>query len=281
MNKLFLVATPIGNLEDISARAIRVLQSVSLIAAEDTRQTLKLLNHFQIKNRLISLYDHNEKLRIPYLLETLQNSDVALVSDGGTPALNDPGYTLVRAAIAAGFEVIPIPGPCAPIAALIASGLPTNHFLYLGFLPRQKKARQRSLQEILPHPYTLIVLEAPHRLIPALEDMLTILGNRQIVIAREITKIHEEFFRGTLADAIAHFQQTAPRGEITLIIEGASPSPPSWNDEKINTIILENLTSGKTTKEIIHELMTQTDLSKKQIYQRINQIATQLNLPEE
>jgi len=281
MNKLFLVATPIGNLEDISARAIRVLQSVSLIAAEDTRQTLKLLNHFQIKNRLISLYDHNEKLRIPYLLETLQNSDVALVSDGGTPALNDPGYTLVRAAIAAGFEVIPIPGPCAPIAALIASGLPTNHFLYLGFLPRQKKARQRSLQEILPHPYTLIVLEAPHRLIPALEDMLTILGNRQIVIAREITKIHEEFFRGRLADAIAHFQQTAPRGEITLIIEGASPSPPSWNDEKINTIILENLTSGKTTKEIIHELMTQTDLSKKQIYQRINQIATQLNLPEE
>ncbi len=281
MNKLFLVATPIGNLEDISARAIRVLQSVSLIAAEDTRQTLKLLNHFQIKNRLISLYDHNEKLRIPYLLETLQNSDVALVSDGGTPALNDPGYTLVRAAIAAGFEVIPIPGPCAPIAALIASGLPTNHFLYLGFLPRQKKARQRSLQEILPHPYTLIVLEAPHRLIPALEDMLTILGNRQIVIAREITKIHEEFFRGRLADAIAHFQQTAPRGEITLIIEGASPSPPSWNDEKINTIILENLTSGKTTKEIIHELMTQTDLSKKQIYQRINQIATQLNLPEQ
>ena len=273
MNQLFLVATPIGNLEDISARALKVLQSVSLIAAEDTRQTLKLLNHYQIKNRLISLYDHNEQIRIPYILETLQSGDVALVSDGGTPALNDPGYALVNAAIAAGVQVTPIPGPCAPIAALIASGLPTNQFLYLGFLPRQKNARLKFLQEILPQPYTLIFLEAPHRLISALEDMLTVLGDRHITVARELTKIHEEFFRGSISDALLHYQQTIPRGEITLIVEGAAHPTLHWDDEKMNAVIIENLQHGKTTKQIIEDLLTKTDLTKKQLYQRIHQLS--------
>ncbi|MGB9640407.1 MAG: 16S rRNA (cytidine(1402)-2'-O)-methyltransferase [Anaerolineales bacterium] len=275
MNKLYLVATPIGNLEDISARALKVLQTVSLIAAEDTRHTLKLLNHYHIKNRLISLYDHNEEIRIPYLLEILQGGDVALVSDGGTPALNDPGYALVNAVITAGFQVIPIPGPCAPITALIASGLPTNQFLYLGFLPRQRNARLKSLQEILHHPYTLIFLEAPHRLISALEDMLTILGNRHITVARELTKIHEEFYRGTISDTLTHYKQTIPRGEITLIVEGAPQTIASWDDEKINGVIIQNLKSGKTTKQIIQELLSQTGLTKKQLYQRIQQLSTQ------
>lgn len=277
MNKLYLVATPIGNLEDISARAIKILQSVSLIAAEDTRQTLKLLNYYHIKNRLISLYDHNEQMRIPYLLETLQDGDIALVSDGGTPALNDPGYALVNAAIAAGIRVIPIPGPCAPIAALTASGLPTNRFLYLGFLPRQRNARVKALQEIFPHPYTLIFLEAPHRLISTLKDMLTILGNRQITVARELTKIHEEFFRGTISDALTHYEQTSPRGEITLIVEGAPHKTYSLDDEKINAVIIENLNSGKTAKQIIQEVLSKTDLTKKQLYQKIHQLSEQLD----
>lgn len=281
MNQLFLVATPIGNLEDISARALKVLQSVSLIAAEDTRQTLKLLNHYQIKNRLISLYDHNEQIRIPYILETLQSGDVALVSDGGTPALNDPGYALVNAAIAAGVQVIPIPGPCAPIAALIASGLPTNQFLYLGFLPRQKNARVKFLQEILPQPYTLIFLEAPHRLISALEDMLTVLGDRHITVARELTKIHEEFFRGSISDALLHYQQTIPRGEITLIVEGAAHPTLHWDDEKMNAVIIENLQHGKTTKQIIEDLLTKTDLTKKELYQRIHQLSKNSNPSKE
>ena len=275
MGKLFLVATPIGNLDDISYRALKILESVSVIAAEDTRHTLKLLNHYQIKKPLVSFYDHNENLRIPLILEALQQGDVALVSDGGTPALNDPGYDLVNAVIQAGFSVSPIPGPCAPIAALITSGLPTHQFLYLGFLPRQKNARTKSLKNIVQYPFTLLFLEAPHRLIQTLIDMLEAFGDRRIVIAREMTKIHEEFYRGNISEAIAHYQESAPRGEITLVVEGVQKKTEIWNDDKINTIIIKNLEAKKSVKEITNELSPQVGLPKKQLYQRINQLIAQ------
>ncbi|MGB9674115.1 MAG: 16S rRNA (cytidine(1402)-2'-O)-methyltransferase [Anaerolineales bacterium] len=275
MKTLFLVATPIGNLEDISLRALKVLQSVTLIAAEDTRQTLKLLNHYQIEKPLISVYEQNESARIPFILETLKTGDVALVSDGGTPALNDPGFKLVNAVLEAGFNVTPIPGACAPIAALIASGLPTNQFLYLGFLPRQKNARIKFLQKILDHPYTLIFLEAPHRLLHTLRDMLEILGDRRIVIAREMTKIHEEFFRSQISRAIQYYQEQTPRGEITLIVEGLS-QPEIFNDEEINAIIIDNIRAGKSAKDIIKIVTKQVGMPKKQIYQRIQQLLNQM-----
>ena len=198
MSTLYLVATPIGNLEDISARGLRVLRDVKLIAAEDTRQTNKLLQRYDIHTPSLSYHEHNKLVRLEWVLEALQGGDVALVSDAGTPALNDPGYELVRAVIDAGHVVSPIPGACAPIAALVASGLPTDSFLYLGYLPRKSSERQSLLSSVCDLPYTLIFLEAPHRLLASLEDLQVILGDRKIALGRELTKLHEEIFRGSL-----------------------------------------------------------------------------------
>ena len=224
MSTLYLVATPIGNLEDISARALRILGEVRLIAAEDTRQTRKLLTHFGIATPLTSYHEHNKIGKLEPVLNALAQGDVALVSDAGTPALNDPGYELVIAALAAGHTVSPIPGPSAPIAALVASGLPTDTFLYLGYLPRKANERRRFLAEVASLPYTLIFLEAPHRLLEALQDLQTILGDRQASIARELTKLHEEIFRGSLSAASQHFTLQMPRGEFTLVVAGHTPT---------------------------------------------------------
>ena len=188
MSTLYLVATPIGNLEDISARALRVLREARLIAAEDTRQTVKLLQRYDIHTPSISYHEHNKLVRLERVLEALQEGDVALVSDAGTPALNDPGYELVQAVIASGHTVSPIPGACAPIAALVASGLPTDAFLYLGYLPRKAGERERLLSKVSSLPYTLIFLEAPHRMLEALESLQSVLGDRQIAVGRELTK---------------------------------------------------------------------------------------------
>jgi 16S rRNA (cytidine1402-2'-O)-methyltransferase len=268
MSTLYLVATPIGNLADITLRAIEILKNVSLIAAEDTRVTQKLLNHYHIHNRLISLYDQNESRRIPILLEALQKGDVALVSDSGTPGLNDPGFELVNAAIASGHRISPIPGPCAPIAALVASGLPTDHFLYLGFLPRKINERKQTLEKIISLPYTLVILEAPHRLLKTLTFLYQILGNRKLVIARELTKLYEEFWRGDLAQAVDTFSAEAPRGEITILIEGAPQSPQLWDEARLLEAIRLHLKAGTNLKALANLLASESGWQSREIYRR-------------
>lgn len=221
---LYLIATPIGNLEDITLRALRLLREVPLIAAEDTRHTHKLLRHYDIATRSTSYHEHNKQARRPVLLAALAEGDVALVSDAGTPGINDPGFELVTAAIEAGFPVVPIPGPSAPIAALVVSGLPSVHWAYLGYLPARSKERQRLLERWRTVEATLVCFETPHRLQAALEDLRSVLGDRRIAVARELTKLHEQWVRGRIGEAILHFQTTAPRGEFTLVIAGYDPS---------------------------------------------------------
>jgi 16S rRNA (cytidine1402-2'-O)-methyltransferase len=220
MGTLYLVSTPIGNLEDITLRALRVLREAGLIAAEDTRHTRRLLLRYEIATPSIAYHEHNKLSRLDDVLTALANGDVALVSDAGTPGMSDPGFELVNACIAAGFPVVPIPGPSAPIAALVASGLPTDQWIYLGFLPRKGSERRTLLQSLVDQPQTLVCFEAPHRVVDALEDMLNVLGDRRIVVARELTKLHEEFRRERISEALAHFTAHRPRGEFTLVLEG-------------------------------------------------------------
>jgi 16S rRNA (cytidine1402-2'-O)-methyltransferase len=222
MGTLYLVATPIGNLEDISARALRILREVALIAAEDTRHSRKLLSRYDIEAHVIAYHEHNKLARLDAILLPLANGDdVALVSDAGTPAISDPGYELVQAVIGAGFPVVPVPGPCAAIAGLVGSGLPTDRFFYLGFPPRRSGERQAWLDEVGAIAATLVLYESPHRLVDTLEDALAVLGNRPAAVARELTKLHEQFVRGTLRELLEHFGAGEVRGEIVLLIGGA------------------------------------------------------------
>ncbi len=219
MGTLYLIATPIGNLEDVTLRALRLLREVEVIAAEDTRTTRKLLSHYDIHRPLISYNDRNKRQRTPVVLEALSRGDAALVSEAGTPAISDPGQDLVAAAWEAGHRVVPVPGPSVLTAALAASGLPTRRFLYLGFLPRQTGALRRLLRPLRQVGETLVAFESPHRLRQSLPILSEELGDRRVAVCRELTKLHEEVFRGRLSEALAHFQE--PRGEFTLVIEGA------------------------------------------------------------
>jgi 16S rRNA (cytidine1402-2'-O)-methyltransferase len=269
MSTLFLVATPIGNLEDISARALRMLAEVRLIAAEDTRQTAKLLQRYDIHTPCTSYHEHNKLVRLERVLEALQEGDVALVSDAGTPALNDPGYELVRAVIAAGHAVSPIPGACAPVAALVASGLPTDAFLYLGYLPRKAGERQRLVAQVASLPYTLIFLEAPHRLLPALEDLQAELGDRQIAVGRELTKLHEEIFRGSLSEARRHFAENPPRGEFTLVLAGNTIQAERWTEERLKTELQAQLAGGMPASQLAASLALSSGWSRREIYRQL------------
>jgi 16S rRNA (cytidine1402-2'-O)-methyltransferase len=216
---LYIVATPIGNLEDITLRALRVLREADVIACEDTRQTMKLLAHFDISKRLVSYHEHNEITRAPEIvIELEQGAKVALVSDAGTPAISDPGFRLVSLCLRHGITVVPIPGPSAFVAALAASGMPIEEFTFAGFLPSRQTARRKALRALANEPRTVALYEAPHRLLDSLEDVLEILGNRPAVIAREVTKAFEEFQRGHVEDLVAAVRKKAPRGEITLLI---------------------------------------------------------------
>ena len=217
---LYIVATPIGNLEDVTLRALRILKEVGLIAAEDTRKTRRLLAAYGIRTALTSYHEHSNKAKLGYLLDYLQDKDVALVSEAGMPGLSDPGYELIVAAAQRGIPVVPIPGPSVVVTALVVSALPTHQFTYLGFLPRKKGERIRLLKSVASEPRTMVALEAPHRLLSSLNDLAEVLGNRNIAIGRELTKVYEEVFRGTISQAIEHFQQ--PRGEFTLVIEGGT-----------------------------------------------------------
>lgn len=221
---LFIVATPIGNLEDLTPRALRVLGEVDLIACEDTRHTRGLLNRFGIKTKTISYHEHNERERAAELGKLLEaGSNIAIVSDAGTPLISDPGFRVVAAAIERGIQVIPIPGPAAFVAALVASGLPTDRFFFAGFLPARATARRAMLDELRSIPATLVFYEAPHRIAATLKDALSTLGNRTAAVARELTKLHEEIARGSLSELAQRFSTGTPaRGEIVLIISGAN-----------------------------------------------------------
>ncbi len=220
MGTLYLVSTPIGNLEDMTFRGLRILREARLIAAEDTRYALRLLNRYDIHVPCISYHEHNKLSRLDDILAALANGDVALISDAGTPALSDPGFELVNACIAAGFPVSPIPGANAPLAALVASGLPTDRFMFVGFLPRRSAERRTLFADLASLTVTLVCFEAPHRLTDALSDALEVLGDRRIVVANDITKLHEEFVRTRIRDALEYFANRRPRGEFTLVIEG-------------------------------------------------------------
>ena len=266
--KLYLVATPIGNLEDITLRALRIIKEVDFIAAEDTRNTLKLLNHFEIKKPLISNHRHNEEDRENSLIEKLKDGkNIAVVSDAGTPGISDPGEVIAKRAIEENIEVIPIPGACAAINALIASGLNTKEFVFFGFLPLNKKLRKEKLEEIKNENKTIIIYEAPHKIKDSLNDLKNVVGDRKIVLARELTKIHEEFIRGNIDEIIEKSENL--KGEMILLIEG--------NNEINNENILNNLSleehynvyekQGLDKKEIIKKIAKDRGVNKNEIYQ--------------
>lgn len=272
MGILYLVATPIGNLEDMSSRGVRILRECILIAAEDTRHTGTLLKHFDIKTPLTSYFEHNKLNKLDLILEKLSQGNVALVSDAGTPAINDPGYELVQAALASNFDVVPVPGPSAPIAALAVSGLPTDSFLYLGYLPHKSSERCKTVMQIGNLQYTLIFLESPHRIADSLEDILSVLGDRRICVAREMTKMYEEYWRGQVSGAIEHFKSKEPRGEFTLVIEGKKTEDRGrWTEDQLLQAVKKELLAGKSAKEISAELAGQSGWNKKEVYALVNQ----------
>jgi 16S rRNA (cytidine1402-2'-O)-methyltransferase len=272
MGTLYLVATPIGNLEDITLRALRILREAPLIAAEDTRHTRKLLAHFEIATPTISYHEHSGSAGIERVLAALASGDVALVSDAGTPAVSDPGEDLVRAAIAAGYPVVPIPGPAAVVTALVASGLPTSEFTFMGFLPRKSAERRARLVTVRDSTATLVLYEAPHRLLSTLDDLVAVLGDRQAVLARELTKLHEEWLRGPLSELRAHYMSGAtPRGEYTLVIAGAAPVASAAVDEasrreRARELAHELLQQGLSTREVAARVAEATGLPRREAY---------------
>lgn len=272
MNKgiLYVVATPIGNLDDITLRAIKILQEVDLIAAEDTRHTLKLLNHLDISKPLISYHRHNEEIRTEELIKELKTGkNIGLVSDAGTPGICDPGEEIIKKCIEESIKVVPIPGACAMINALITSGISTKEFIFLGFLPLNKKSRKEKLEEIKNANKTIILYEAPHKLKNTLNDLSDILQSREVVLARELTKIHEEYIRGTVKELMEKTDNL--KGEMILIIEKNNKD----NEEELNS--LNNLTleehynfyekRGLNKKEIIKKIAKDRNVSKNEIYQ--------------
>jgi 16S rRNA (cytidine1402-2'-O)-methyltransferase len=263
---LYIVATPIGNLEDITFRAVRILREVDVVAAEDTRHTQILLSHHDIHTPLTSYHEHNEKTKAQELVTRLaQGQNVALVSDAGTPAISDPGFRLVVQAIRAGVRIIPIPGASALTAVLSASGLPTDRFVFEGFLPARKRPRRERLQSLRDETRTLIFYEAPHRLKEALGDIHDLLGNREAVLAREVSKIHEEFLRGPVSELVRALGSGDVRGEVTLIISGASGLP-GVSEDRLKAEIRELKGKGLRVKEIAEVLGEKFGYPKKEIY---------------
>jgi 16S rRNA (cytidine1402-2'-O)-methyltransferase len=272
MSTLYLVATPIGNLEDFSPRAQRILKEVSRIAAEDTRHSRKLLSHFDIHTPLTSYFDHSNQRKLDSLLADLHKGDLALISDAGMPGINDPGYPLVRAALDAGHIVSPVPGPSAPIAALAASGLPSDQFLYLGYPARKSKERQDSFRQVANLPYTLIWLESPHRLTDSLEDLHAILGERQVAVAAEMTKKFERFFRGTLSEAITHFQQEPVRGEFTIVCSGAEIEQELWDEAQVNSALSKGLETNQPPSQLARQVASLSGWPRRQVYALLQEI---------
>ena len=278
---LYLCATPIGNLEDITLRALRVLREVDLLAAEDTRHTRKLLSHYDIHTRLTSYHKFNQTKKGEFLLEILASGkNIALVSDAGLPGISDPGAGLVAGALEKGFKVVPVPGPSAGITALVVSGLPAGEFVFAGFLPAAGKARRQKLMELRSLKGTLIFYEAPHRLLAALADFLEILGDRPAAAARELTKKHEEIVRGSLQDLLYRFQEQKPRGEFTLIVAGAPETPaagvPNVTEEKESALALDPAAhvaqleaGGMERREAMRQVARLRGISRRDVYQAV------------
>lgn len=265
---LYVVGTPIGNLEDMTFRAVRILQTVDLIAAEDTRHTGKLLQHFQVTAPQLSYHDHNSTSRIPELLELLRSGKViAIVTDAGMPGISDPGYELVKACVEAGITVVPIPGASAVITALTAAGLPTDRFVFEGFLPTKEKERCDRLEFLKSELRTIIFYEAPHRLRQTLQDLAAALGERQIVLARELTKLHEEFWRGKIQEAIAHYKERQPQGEYTLVVAGLAPTQPQLSEAELKSELQQLIQSGISRSQASRQLAKATSLPRRHLYQ--------------
>lgn len=264
MPSLYVVATPIGNLEDLSLRALRILREVSLIAAEDTRTTKRLLNAYEIKTPLTSYFEYNKLAKLETILAGLEQGDVALVSEAGMPGISDPGYELIAEAGRRGIPVVPVPGPSAALTALAISGLPTDRFTFAGFLPQRSAARRKVLETLADEPGTLVLYEAPHRVVAALDDILTVFGDRRIAVGRELTKLHEEVFRGTVSEAKRHF--TNPRGEFTLVIEGCGSRGKPVLTEDIEQQLRKLHREGATAREAVAAMAGATGLSRKELY---------------
>jgi 16S rRNA (cytidine1402-2'-O)-methyltransferase len=269
---LYVVATPIGNLEDITLRALRVLKEVNRIAAEDTRHTQTLLNHYGITTPLTSYHEHNERSKVRSLIERLaRGENIALVSDAGTPAISDPGYRLVGAAIRENLTVVPIPGASAGLAVLSASGLPSDRFAFEGFLPAAKQERKNKLQALKGETRTMIFYEAPHRLKESLEDLLQIFGDREISIGREMTKLHEEFLRGAVSAVLLQLAERDVKGELTLIVHGATVEFEIAEDQ-LKAEIGRLIAAGNGVKEISELIGGRYGLAKREVYRRVLEI---------
>ena len=278
MPSLYLVSTPIGNLGDLSHRAVEVLRGADVILAEDTRRTATLLRHYGIEGRLISAHEHNEAARSRLLPELLaEGKDVALVSDAGTPLLSDPGARLVRAALEAGFEVVPVPGASAVLAALVASGIGADRFTFLGFLPRRGGAREDLLRSIAESPFTTVLYEAPQRVVALLDDLSGAAGaTRRVAVARELTKLHEQFIRGTLAEVTAVLSATEPRGEFVVIVEGRPEPPADEAKESGEARLLAEalIAQGVAPSAAARELRRRLRISRNEAYQLVQEIAS-------
>jgi 16S rRNA (cytidine1402-2'-O)-methyltransferase len=267
--KLYIVGTPIGNLEDITFRAIKILQTVDLIAAEDTRHTGRLLQHFQIKTPQTSYHQHNRNTKTSELIQQLiEGKSIALVSDAGMPGISDPGYELVTACVEEGIKVVPIPGACAFVTALSASSLATDRFVFEGFLPTKAKQRRENLELLVSESRTLIFYESPHRLRDTLQDLASVFGNsRRIVLARELTKLYEEFWRGSIEEAIHHYNSRPPQGEYTLLVAGAEFIKQELTEEEIKTQLQSLINQGISRSQASREIAKTTSLHRRHIYE--------------
>ena len=264
---LYIVPTPIGNLEDITLRALRVLREVDLVAAEDTRTSRVLLDHYQITKSMISYHEHNKLARIDEILDVLAGGSVALISDAGTPGLSDPGYELITTCLKAGIEVISLPGPTAAITALVASGLPTDRFTFLGFLPRKKPALLSLLNDLQSAEETLIAYESPYRIVESLEVVCQVMGrSRPVCVAREISKMFEEFFRGTAAEALDYFTDAPVRGEITLLIGGQPRGMQIWPEGEVRAALRKRLASGERRSDAARQVAAESGWNRRDIY---------------
>jgi 16S rRNA (cytidine1402-2'-O)-methyltransferase len=266
VGNLYLVGTPIGNLEDITLRALRILEEVTLIAAEDTRRARILVRRYEIETPITSYFEGNKLKKLETILQALDRGDVALISEAGMPGLSDPGYELVRAAIERGYRVVPVPGPSAPVTALIVSGLPSDSFLYLGFLPRHQRERLRLLTEVAREQRTLVAFEVPHRLRSSLADVEAVLGDRPLAVCRELTKLHEEVWRGTVSEARDHFNEVKPRGEFTLVVGGAPQVIERWDEDRVRAALDELLAQGTSRPAAARRIAATSGWSRREVY---------------
>ncbi len=272
MGTLYIVPTPIGNLEDITLRALRILKEAALIAAEDTRTSRVLLDHYEIKTPTTSYHEHNKLAKLEDILNTLANGDVALISDAGTPGVSDPGYELIRAAVDGGYPVVPLPGANAVITALVGSGFPTDAFVYVGFLPKKDKARHDFLVELRDERRTIVAYENPYRVAATLADVATVMGSeRMVCVAREISKKFEEFYRAPAGEAAERYAAEAPKGEVTLVIGGMPEEATQWDEPRVRDELLQRLADGEKLSRAAKQIAKESGWNKRDVYALANE----------